>query len=166
MSDYHNNKPFKPTKAGIVKKIFQTGKNLFTGGAKKTTGTGAITTTNISKNLKEFQKHKDDIIKSTDKHGKGLTEEGKIKVKTTVAPALSKLSKLTQKIEKKAKGGRVGLKFGGGADMGKKKSNVQKIKETFGPKKQLSAKQMKIAKLAGNRKKIDAQDFKKLRGRG
>jgi len=71
-----------------------------------------------------------------------------------------------KELDKKAKGGRVGLKFGGGADMGKKKSNVQKIKETFGPKKQLSAKQMKIAKLAGNRKKIDAQDFKKLRGRG
>jgi hypothetical protein len=60
----------------------------------------------------------------------------------------------------KAKGGRVGLKFGS------KKSNVQKIKETFGPKKQLSAKQMKIAKLAGNPKKIDAQDLAKLRGRG
>tara|TARA_R100001443_G_scaffold27575_2_gene40791 strand:+ start:652 stop:1206 length:555 start_codon:yes stop_codon:yes gene_type:complete len=36
--------------------------------------------------------------------------------------------------EQKAKGGRVGLKFGGGANMGKKKSNVQKIKEAFGPK--------------------------------
>ena len=60
----------------------------------------------------------------------------------------------------KAKGGRVGLKFGS------KKSNVQKIQETFGPKKQLSAKQMKIAKLAGDPKKIDAQDLAKLRGRG
>ena len=58
------------------------------------------------------------------------------------------------------KGGRVGLKFGS------KKSNVQKIKETFGPKKQLSAIQMKIAKLAGDPKKIDAQDLAKLRGRG
>ena len=56
------------------------------------------------------------------------------------------------------KGGRVGLKFGS-----KRKSNVQKIQETFGPKKQLSAKQMKIAKLAGNPKKIDAADFAKLR---
>ena len=56
------------------------------------------------------------------------------------------------------KGGRVGLKFGS-----KRKSNVQKIKETFGPKKQLSPKQMKIAKLAGNPKKIDAADFAKLR---
>ena len=63
-------------------------------------------------------------------------------------------------LEKKAKGGRVGLKFGS------RKSNVQKIQETFGPKKKLSPKQMKIAKLAGNPKKIDAQDLAKLRGRG
>jgi hypothetical protein len=46
------------------------------------------------------------------------------------------------------KGGRVGKKFGGGADMGSKK---------------LSPKQMKIASLAGNKKKIDKPDFKKLR---
>ena len=90
-------------------------KKAFTGGAQKTTGTGAINTTNISKNLKEFQKHKEDIIKSTDKHSKGLTTEGSINVKKTVAPALSKLSKITQKLpEKKAKGGRVGLKDGNG----------------------------------------------------
>ena len=94
-------------------KLYNVAKKAFTGGTQKTTGTGAIDKVNISKNLKEFQKHKEDIIKSTDKHGKGLTEEGKIKVKTTVAPALSKLSKLTQKLpEKKAKGGRVGLKSG------------------------------------------------------
>ena len=68
--------------------------------------------------------------------------------------------KRIQKENTKAKGGRVGLKFGS------KKSNVQKIKETFGPKKKLSPKQMKIAKLAGNPKKIDAQDLAKLRGRG
>jgi len=43
--------------------------------------------------------------------------------------------------EKKAKGGRVGLKSG----------------------TQLSPKQMKIASLAGNKKKIDKPDFKKLR---
>ena len=67
-----------------------------------------------------------------------------------------------KKIEKKATGGRVGRRFGSP----KPKTNVQKIKETFGPKKNLSAKQMKIAKLAGDPKKIDAPDFKKLRGRG
>ena len=32
--------------------------------------------------------------------------------------------------------------------------------------KKLSLKQMKIAKLAGNKNKIDAQDLAKLRGRG
>ena len=39
-------------------------------------------------------------------------------------------------LEKKAKGGRVGLKRGTGL-MSKKKSNVDKIKKTFGPKKGL-----------------------------
>ena len=33
------------------------------------------------------------------------------------------------------KGGRVGRKFGGGMDMGRRKTNVEKIKETFSPKK-------------------------------
>ena len=93
-------------------------KKAFTGSAQKTTGTGAINTTNISKNLKEFQKHKEDIIKSTDKYAKGLTKEGKIKVKQNVAPTLSKLSKITQTLpEKKAKGGRVGLKGGSFPDL-------------------------------------------------
>ena len=50
-------------------------------------------------------------------------------------------------------------------DMGRKKTNIQKIKETFGPKKNLSPKQMKIAKLAGNKNKIDAADFAKLRSK-
>jgi hypothetical protein len=69
----------------------------------------------ISKNLKEFQKHKEDIIKTTDKYAKGLREEGKINVRKPVNPALGKISKITQKLpEKKAKGGRVGLKGGSG----------------------------------------------------
>ena len=98
-------------------KLYNAAKKAFTGGAQKTTGTGAINTTNISKNLKEFQKHKEDIIKSTDKYSNDprITQEGKIKIKKAVSPALSELSKITQKIpEKKAKGGRVGLKSGNG----------------------------------------------------
>jgi hypothetical protein len=63
--------------------------------------------------------------------------------------------------EKKANGGRIGRKFG----TPKPKSNVDKIRETFAPKKNLSPKQMKIAKLAGNKNKIDAADFKKLRNK-
>ena len=69
----------------------------------------------ISKNLKKFQENKEEIIKNTDKYTKGLTQEGKTKVRKSVAPALGKLSKLTQQFpEKKAKGGRVGRKGGGG----------------------------------------------------
>ena len=66
--------------------------------------------------------------------------------------------------ERKATGGRVGRRFG--SPKPQPKTNVEKIKETFSTKKNLSPKQMKIAKLAGNKNKIDAADFKKLRGRG
>ena len=98
-------------------KLYNAAKKAFTGGAQKTTGTGAINKVNISKNLKEFQKHKEDIIKSTDKYSKGLTDEGKIKIKQNVAPTLSKLSKITQKKPKFNKGGRVGLKGGSFPDL-------------------------------------------------
>ena len=87
--------------------------------------------------------------------GEKVTKSGISKGKD-VTPGIYKPLK-DKKKQDLAKGGRVGLKFGS------KKSNVQKIKETFGPKKQLSPKQMKIAKLAGNPKKIDAADFAKLR---
>jgi len=67
-----------------------------------------------------------------------------------------------KELEKKADGGRIGRRFGSP----KPKTNVEKIKETFSPKKKnLSPKQMKIAKLAGNPNKIDAADLKKLRNR-
>ena len=97
---------------GFGKKLF----DLARGGGKSSVST---TITGVSPNvgtLKEFQKHKDEIIKSTDKYSKGLTDEGKIKIKKNVSSALSKLSKITKKkpVEKKAKGGRVGLKGGNG----------------------------------------------------
>ena len=87
--------------------------------------------------------------------GEKVTKSGVSKGKD-VTPGVYKPLK-DKKKEDLAKGGRVGLKFGS------KKSNVQKIQETFGPNKKLSSKQMKIAKLAGNPKKIDAADFAKLR---
>ncbi len=73
----------------------------------------------------------------------------------------AKKFKKGKELEKKANGGRIGRRFGGPM----KKTNVQKIKETFGPKKKLSPKQMKIAKQAGDPNRIDAPDFKKLRGK-
>ena len=115
----------------------------------------------IKKSLPERRKHFEDVVKGTDKYTKNLTKEGQITVKKNVAPTVKKISKIMdqkdklgpgssnpKKVEKKATGGRVGRKFGGGADMGSKK---------------LSPKQMKIASLAGNKKKIDKPDFKKLR---
>ena len=62
-------------------------------------------------------------------------------------------------------GGMMGRRFGMKMGTPKPKSNVDKIRETFAPKKNLSPKQMKIAKLAGNKNKIDAADFKKLRNK-
>ena len=102
-------------------------KNLFTGGAQKTTGTEAVKNVPISPNLKKFQEQKEDVIKTTDKYTKNLTEEGKTNVRKFVAPALSKISKITQQLpEKKAKGGRIGYKLGS-----PKKSKLKKIQEAF-----------------------------------
>jgi len=94
-------------------------------------------------------------------------ENPKVKFKDTIAKDAgrtpAKKFKKGKELEKKATGGRVGRRFG---SPNPKKTNVEKIKETFAPKKKnLSPKQMKIAKLAGNPNKIDGADFKKLRGK-
>ena len=89
----------------------------------------------------------------------GLDKTKEFKKKLEIKNRNKSSKDMFKKTENKAKGGRVGLKFGS------KKSNVQKIQETFGPKKKLSPKQMKIAKLAGNPNKIDAKDLAKLRGK-
>ena len=92
--------------------VFNIAKKAF----KKDSTPGVIDKVSISKNLKEFQKHKDDIIKSTDKYTKSAkTEEDKIKFRKPVGPALGNLSEITKKKPvEKAKGGRVGRKGGGG----------------------------------------------------
>ena len=84
----------------------------------------------IAKNLKKRFDTKQDIFKSVDeKAGLNVSNQKKSEIKLD---ASKKVSKIYDKYENKAKGGRVGLKFGS-----KKKSNVKKIKETFGPKKGL-----------------------------
>ena len=70
---------------------------------------------------------------------------------------LGKQYKKGKELEKKAKGGRVGLKFGS------RKSNVQKIKETFGPKKKVPNKFKGFSKLPEKvQQKIDAKLAKKV----
>ena len=130
--------------SGFVKAGFSFLKNL--GKTQKATGTGAINTTKISKNLKKFKENKEEIIKNTDKYTKGLTQEGKTKVRKSVGPALGKLSKLTQQFpEKKAKGGRVGRK--GGGDLG-----MQSVKYGLDNKPEIT-KLDRIAKFVAKNKK-------------
>ena len=102
-------------------------------------------------------------MRQTNRLGKPIGSFGRAINKYYPLKPEGKLGHKIKKKEYKASGGRVGKKFGGGMDMGRKKTNIQKIKETFGPKKNLSPKQMKIAQLAGNKNKIDAADFAKLR---
>ena len=83
----------------------------------------------IAKNLKKKFEAKQKLFKGVDEKGSGLTtvEKGKFKKEGS-----QEIDKVFEKYEKKAKGGRVGLKLGT-----KKKSNVEKIKKTFGTKKGL-----------------------------
>ena len=109
----------------------------------------------ISKNLKKLRKIKDEGFEAVDKQTKGtnVSNQKKSEIKKSFSKKVSNI------IENKATGGRVGRRFG---SPNPRKTNVQKIKETFGPKKKLSPKQMKIAKQAGDPNRIDAPDFKKL----
>jgi len=156
---------------------FNLGKNLYKGfqkvfDAARSSSTpknlrGNMSTTIVGvkpgKNLAEKKKAADKLIKSRDQILQGTSDQTKIDVKTK-NPLSKYKEKIRKIVDKKANGGRIGRRFGGDT-MPKRKTNVQKIKETFGPKKNLSAKQMKIAKLAGNPNKIDGADFKKLRGK-
>ena len=83
----------------------------------------------IAKNLKQKFEAEQKLFKGVDEKGSGLTtvEKGKFKKEGS-----QEIDKVFKEYEKKAKGGRVGLKLGT-----KKKSNVEKIKKTFGPKKGL-----------------------------
>ena len=85
----------------------------------------------IKKNLTDLRKTKDEGFKLIDEQTKGTTVSNQKKAE--IKKSFSK--KVSDILEKKAKGGRVGLKRGTG--LMSRKSNVKKIKETFGPKKGL-----------------------------
>jgi hypothetical protein len=92
----------------------------------------------ISKNLKDRFKTKQEGFKSVDDQTKGTNVDisKKSKIKKEFSKAVSDAYDKFEGATKKAKGGRVGLKRGTGL-MPKKKSNVDKIKKTFGPKNKL-----------------------------
>ena len=113
-----------------MSRLYNTFKNLFKGGAQKKNGTEVISSVNIAKNLAKKKNIKDDMITARDKQLADVRDAAKVEIKSR-----NPLSKFTKKIEKivdkKAKGGRVGLKRGTGLGG---KSNVAKIKKTFNPK--------------------------------
>jgi len=132
------------------------GKKIF--GKQKTTG----------KTVNPFERKKmrsnRDAIMGDIKVQLGKLKGGAKKLQTSVEDVKAAMRDRAR--VKKMGGGFMGKRMGYSRGNPKPKTNVQKIKETFAPKKKLSPKQMKIAKLAGDPKKIDAKDLAKLRGRG
>ena len=96
----------------------------------------------IAKNLTKRLKDKEEGFKAVDEQGKNLDVQTKGKIKKDFS---KKVTEIYDKYENKAKGGRVGLKRGTGL---KKKSNIQKIKETFSPKKSAAKKSTKFGMLS------------------
>ena len=91
-------------------------------------------------------------------------ENPKVKFKDTIAKDAgrtpTKKFKKGKELEKKATGGRVGRKFG---SPNPRKTNVQKIKETFGPKNKVPSKFKGFSKLPEKvQQKIDAKLAKKV----
>ena len=121
-------------------------KALMSGGKQKTTGTEIIKSIkpDVGK-LDKIQKGKKRITDITDKYAVGFAQNNPELLKKFRKNSKKNLDSISKIYKGKKDGGRMGLKFGSGSN------------------KKLSAKQMKIASLAGNKKKIDGPDFKKLR---
>jgi len=79
----------------------------------------------------EIENNKPITFKKSTKKSESNTEAYKRIQKDNTKVIKSMIDKAT---EKKADGGRIGRRLGGGADMAKKKTNIQKIRETFAPK--------------------------------
>ena len=151
----------KGLKAGVTKvaqKLSGQGKTKFTG--------KAINTTKPGTQLTKKRRSQDDFTNFRSKlhtsAGFDTATKNKLKMKHPLYKTMKKTSDIfTPKEPKFSKGGRVGLKFGT-----KKKSNVQKIKETFGPKKDTQSrmtKKKKFPDLTGDGK-VTFADV--LKGRG
>ena len=160
--------------AFAIQKISQT-----LSGQGKTTGKEVIKNVKIAPNIDTKKAIEQKVVKTVDKAFKDADPQGvytqtlankkkKSELKRDEGKKLKSISyrldELQKKVEKKAKGGRVGLKRGTG--LMQKKSNIQKIKETFGPKKnnpKMSKAKKKFPDLTGDGK-VTFADV--LKGRG
>ena len=123
----------------LGKGLYQFGKTVVKKlkGNKQTFTGKAINTTKPGTQLTKKRKAQDEFVDFRSKlHTSAKFDtptKNKLKVKHPLYKSNKKISEIYTPDEPKFnKGGRVGLKFGS-----KKKSNVKKIKETFGPKKGL-----------------------------
>ena len=127
----------------LGKGLYQLGKTVakkLKGNKQKTTGGGAIKSVQPGTQLTKKRKSQDDFVDFRTKlhtsAGFDTATKNKLKMKHPLYKTMKKTSDIfTPKEPKFNKGGRVGLKRGTG--LIKKKSNVDKIKKTFGPKKGL-----------------------------
>ena len=138
-----------------MSRLYNTIKNIVKGGAQKTTGTEVKDFVGVAKNLSKKRKFQDDIIKRRDeilRDYKITDQQQKIELrKSANQPKINK--KLAKIQDRKAKGGRVGLRKGTPNPFGKK-SNTQKITEVFGPKRKIKKEKIRMqAKKGGAAKK-------------
>jgi len=144
--------------SSFVRAGFSFLKNLGKGGSKTSPTINKVkpivNTTELEKKISETTKAVQKAKGSSAKLSQSIFELKNNMPITFKGNKTKTLSNTTKKRNEESKKmfdkmeGRIERKFGGGADMGSKK---------------LSAKQMKIASLAGNKKKIDGPDFKKLK---
>ena len=116
------------------------------------TGKSINTIVGTKPNVGNLKKNQETIKKLTNVTDQYVTKAGSVDpglkeaLRKSGSKSLQKTDKILRKT-KKADGGRIGRRLGGGADMAKKKTNVQKIKETFGPKKNVPNKFKGFSKL-------------------
>ena len=108
--------------------------------SKNVTPGQAIKKTQVGTKLAFKRGEQDKFVKFRDTIHKSAGFDTATKNKLKSKQPLTKINKgksdiFTPKEPKLATGGRVGKKFGGGMDMGRRKTNVEKIRETFSPKK-------------------------------
>jgi len=111
----------------------------------------------IEETKKAIKKGTDDFKK--DNPDRAITDKQIKKVQREQTEKSNKKSRKEFLREEKRKGGRIGFKKGTG------KSGVPAMDIKSTPTKKLSEKQKKIARLAGDPRKIDKPDFAKLRNK-
>ena len=138
---------------GILSFTYNAAKKALRG--KNVTPGQAIKKTQVGTKLAFKRGEQDKFVKFRDTLHKSAGFDTATKNKLKSKQPLTKINKgkseiFTPKEPKLATGGRVGKKFGGGMDMGRRKTNIEKIKETFSPKK--SAAKNKNLKPVDNKK--------------